>query len=274
MQGSSENWVLPQRPAVKVKLNYPNGIKLQNKFSDFNNEKYFNTEIDQTVKEDVIRTKNKTNKKMEYAKSFSKKSEKRIRVIYQSLKAVKNQEKKMVKHLSEVPAFNGVLSLKDESDDSIKTEENILVKEKVHKRYGNKRLQKNVPLTNRFAVFQNLSETQIEAILLGEDLKTERNHIPRLPKNNPVANRFKDFQKHIESQIEIIFIGEKVQDSTSCKIKCRKCGYKKKCMKNNSCQAKNKCCTFCLKLNHFPKSLNCKKQRKTRRKKISLEQNI
>ena len=38
-------------------------------------------------------------------------------------------------------------------------------------------------------------------------------------------------------------------------------------MKNNSCQAKNKCCTFCLKLNHFPQSLNCKKQRKMKQKK-------
>ena len=218
MQGSSENWALPRRPAVKVKLNYPKGIKLQNKFSDFNNKKYFNTEIDQTDKEDVIRTKNETNKKMEYAKALAKKSKKRTRVINQSLKTVKNQEKKMLKYFSEIAAFNGFV--KDESNDRSKTEENILVKQEVHTRYRNERkskqrLQKIVPLTNRFAVFQNHSETQIEAILLGEDLKNERNPSPRLPKNNPVTNRFKDFQKHSESQIEIIISGEKVQDLTT-----------------------------------------------------------
>ena len=57
-----------------------------------------------------------------------------------------------------------------------------------------------------------------------------------------------------------------MKDAKSSKTKCRKCGYKKSCKKSNTCKAENKCCKFCFKLDHFPKSLNCKKKRKQQQK--------
>ena len=95
MQEPSENWFLLPRPLVKVKQKYANGIKLENKFSEFNNKKYFNTEIDpMPIEEDVVRTKNKTSKRIEYGKSWIRKNKKRVKVITQSLKT--DQDKKML----------------------------------------------------------------------------------------------------------------------------------------------------------------------------------
>ena len=50
------------------------------------------------------------------------------------------------------------------------------------------------------------------------------------------------------------------------KKKCKTCGYKKTCHKS-ICKAIGKKCSYCSKLNHFPKSLNCKAMRK--RKKLN-----
>ena len=59
MQGCSENWCLPSQP-FKIKHKFLNGITIQNLFSFFNDEKYFNTEIDaKPDKEEIIRTEKK-----------------------------------------------------------------------------------------------------------------------------------------------------------------------------------------------------------------------
>ena len=64
---------MPAKPLVKIKKENLKGITLQNKFSDFNNKKYFNTETDaKPDKEEIIRTKKKI-KIMEYTKSKEKK---------------------------------------------------------------------------------------------------------------------------------------------------------------------------------------------------------
>ena len=86
MQGPSENWFLPPRPLVKVKQKYANGIKLENKFSQFNNKEYFKTEIDpMPIEEGVIRTKNKTWKRIKYGKAWVRKSKKKGQSDYPKL---------------------------------------------------------------------------------------------------------------------------------------------------------------------------------------------
>ena len=50
----------------------------------------------------------------------------------------------------------------------------------------------------------------------------------------------------------------------SSKKKCRTCGYKKSCHEK-VCKARGKQCNYCLKWNHFPKSLNCKLKRKDKK---------
>ena len=65
-------------------------------FSLFNDKKYFPTEIGpKPIEEGVIRTKNKTNKRVECGKSWVRKSKKRVKVITQSLKTNTDQDKKM-----------------------------------------------------------------------------------------------------------------------------------------------------------------------------------
>ena len=70
-----------------------------------------------------------------------------------------------------------------------------------------------------------------------------------------------------EIQTGVVLLGDDLHNTTSSKIKCRKCGYKKNCMKTNSCHAEDKFCSFCQKMNHFPQSLDCTKKRKLNQKK-------
>ena len=65
-----------------------------------------------------------------------------------------------------------------------------------------------------------------------------------------LENRFFVLQNLEESKIEC----------SEDKKKCKNCGFKKKCHINSSiCNAIGKKCYFCMKLNHFPRSQNCKK---------------
>ena len=104
--------------------------------------------------------------------------------------------------------------------------------------------------------------------------KKNRKHYESITKHNSgqvcqnlTEDDIKCIKNNSEIQIEEVPMGEYVHATTSSKIKCRKCGYKKNCIKPNSCQAEDKCCSFCRKLNHFPQSLNCKKNRALNQKK-------
>ena len=81
-----------------------------------------------------------------------------------------------------------------------------------------------------------------------------------------IKNRFSVFQNKCEEQINAILMVEDLKETRSTKMKCRLCGQKKNCTKQDSCQAEGKMCSFCLKCNHFPKSLNCKKMRKMKQR--------
>lgn len=73
-------------------------------------------------------------------------------------------------------------------------------------------------------------------------------------------------QKGHYAKVEKILGGTAVSESvTSRKIKCRSCGYKRRCHLEALCKSKVKTCFACSKQGHFPKSQNCKAQRKKRR---------
>ena len=79
---------------------------------------------------------------------------------------------------------------------------------------------------------------------------------------------------HLDTKLMSMQIQEEC--SKSSKKKCRKCGYKKTCHKN-VCKAINNQCYYCLRWNHFPKSLNCKSKRKhknMRKKRVCLQANL
>ena len=114
-----------------------------------------------------------------------------------------------------------------------------------------------VTTSNRFVILKDsedgLPEEDI-AIKEGGHKKEKRN------KSTNISRPLMNLPLNCKAQ------NQDEKDEKSSKIKCRKCGYKKNCKKNNICKAEDKCCRFCFKLNHFPKSLNCKKKRKQQQK--------
>ena len=137
-------------------------------------------------------------------------------------------------------------------------------------------------LFNRFSFWEDVNESKVEAGSDDEDGKFDKDCSDQLtcsPK--VVVNKWKVVERQSKRQKVISKKDKKHCESIETndsfnvfqslipksKSKCRKCGYKKNCMKTNSCQAEDKFCSFCRKLNHYPQSHNCKKKRKLNQKK-------
>ena len=70
--------------------------------------------------------------------------------------------------------------------------------------------------------------------------KNERTISPRLVKNIPTKNRFVVFQNKSEIQIEAILFGGNISETSSSKIVCGEVGEKKNCKRTNNCQAEDR----------------------------------
>ena len=80
-------------------------------------------------------------------------------------------------------------------------------------------------------------------------------------------NAFEVFNKYTEEEANRIVCGEVIGKlATTIRTKCKFCGYKRKCHLQGKCKSYEKNCFACSKPNHFPKSLNCKVQRKKKAK--------
>ena len=76
-------------------------------------------------------------------------------------------------------------------------------------------------------------------------------------------NSFNVFEKYTQEEIEKISCGDMLEESaTNPRKKCKLCGYKTKCYLQENCKAQDKICFACFHPNHFPKSPNCKIQKR------------
>jgi hypothetical protein len=105
-----------------------------------------------------------------------------------------------------------------------------------------------IPTSNRFSIFQvdpvfdnrNSNKPEGKLPIKGKvEVKKVKiyNKKSSLDKNCILKNKFSVFQYKSEKEINAILSGEDLLETRSNKIKCRHCGYKKNCRKENNCQA-------------------------------------
>ena len=122
-----------------------------------------------------------------------------------------------------------------------------------------------IPTSNRFSTIgthENFSDCDHKVEIL-EDKERNKDTVKSKEKKSYLGGIGKKHRMTLNEKKSNKINHEIVK---SVKRKCRKCGYKKNCKGKESCQASISICSFCSKPGHCPKSIDCTKKRKLKRR--------